>query len=406
VWCGVVRRGVELSGVELSGVELSGGARENGLEKKMWKKTVRHCTPLIARCLCAWLGVLTPWFSARAATQVDLTLVADPDTRFFDLLSGAFAQIVPVPPVSSAGTHEDGYFSIPDEPDYPIPYEDYNSRTFDFASFHPVLFFPVGDGTPDEFPHERHFQSDYAVTYQAHDGIPLIGVGVESAQIVAAELDFWHDFANGDLLGVVGYETRIAAVGGAVHFRDGQVEGFDATIDLSFSYDFSLWGGSTEVEFPGTLTLDGRRWTLFADGIYDPPEFGLDNPVRAIWDGHGYLAGLYESGVSGDFNNDGVVDVADYSVWRDSLGAREGTLPNDPAGGDITVAQYEAWRNNFGATQSPNLVSANTSVPEPTSIGLLAFFAAACLQRSPQGLSGAPAKAQGIPHRLHCRGGV
>lgn len=70
------------------------------------------------------------------------------------------------------------------------------------------------------------------------------------------------------------------------------------------------------------------------------------------------------TGLSGDFNNDGVVDAADYTEWRDNLGAPEGTLPNDFDGGVIGAAQYSTWASQFGATAS----SSASAVPEPVSL--------------------------------------
>lgn len=52
----------------------------------------------------------------------------------------------------------------------------------------------------------------------------------------------------------------------------------------------------------------------------------------------------------GDYNGDGTVDAADYTVWRNNLGAPEGTLPNDPNGGVIGSAQYATWKANFGSS--------------------------------------------------------
>ena len=54
----------------------------------------------------------------------------------------------------------------------------------------------------------------------------------------------------------------------------------------------------------------------------------------------------------GDYNNDGEVNLADYTVWRNNLGAPEGTLPNDPNSGAIGVDQYNTWHSNFGMTGS------------------------------------------------------
>jgi hypothetical protein len=63
----------------------------------------------------------------------------------------------------------------------------------------------------------------------------------------------------------------------------------------------------------------------------------------------------------GDFNADGVVDAADYSVWRDALGQFV-DLPNDATPGLVSPSDYADWAANYGAT----LATALSAVPEPT----------------------------------------
>ncbi len=88
-----------------------------------------------------------------------------------------------------------------------------------------------------------------------------------------------------------------------------------------------------------------------------------------------------EATLPGDFNADGVVDAADYTVWRDSLGQFT-ELPNDRTPGLVSVLDYADWAANYGAT----LASAATAVPEPTAT-LSAVFATAVagmLRRRPR----------------------
>jgi hypothetical protein len=90
------------------------------------------------------------------------------------------------------------------------------------------------------------------------------------------------------------------------------------------------------------------------------------------------------SGLAGDFNNDGAVDAADYTVWRDSLGAAAGSLLNDSLGTPIGVAQYETWRANFGTSLASLALDAPAAVPEPTALvaaGLLLILAAVRTRR-------------------------
>lgn len=68
----------------------------------------------------------------------------------------------------------------------------------------------------------------------------------------------------------------------------------------------------------------------------------------------------------GDYNGDGVVNLADYSVWRDSLGSESDLVADGSGNRLIDAADYEVWKDNFGAriatiaaSQGPN------SVPEP-----------------------------------------
>jgi hypothetical protein len=55
----------------------------------------------------------------------------------------------------------------------------------------------------------------------------------------------------------------------------------------------------------------------------------------------------------GDYNEDGTVDAADYTAWRDTLG-RSGLTPYSEAdgngSGNIDAADYEIWSSNFGAS--------------------------------------------------------
>lgn len=88
---------------------------------------------------------------------------------------------------------------------------------------------------------------------------------------------------------------------------------------------------------------------------------------------------LVLSALSGDYNNDGVVDVADYTVWRDNLGAAAGSLHNDFAGGVIGSAQYDAWVANFGAT----LPGAASAIPEPATFVMLAYLVGLFLSGRP-----------------------
>jgi hypothetical protein len=83
---------------------------------------------------------------------------------------------------------------------------------------------------------------------------------------------------------------------------------------------------------------------------------------------------------AGDYNEDGIVDAADYTVWRDKLGQPAGALPNDADGGVIDFDQYNTWRTNYGSGAVLSPVGAVTT-PEPSSVTLSAVVLLASFTR-------------------------
>ena len=86
---------------------------------------------------------------------------------------------------------------------------------------------------------------------------------------------------------------------------------------------------------------------------------------------------VVSAGITGDYNNNGIVDAADYVVWRNVQGTST-VLPNDPTGGTIGPAQYATWRSHFGQTAGSGAGSTNitnAAVPEPASAALLLIAA-------------------------------
>lgn len=65
----------------------------------------------------------------------------------------------------------------------------------------------------------------------------------------------------------------------------------------------------------------------------------------------------------GDYNDDGAVDAADYTVWRDNIGAP--SLPNDGGLGTVRDAHYYLWKTQFGASSGSGSGNAVGAIPEP-----------------------------------------
>jgi hypothetical protein len=89
--------------------------------------------------------------------------------------------------------------------------------------------------------------------------------------------------------------------------------------------------------------------------------------------------------VAGDYNGNGIVDAADYVVWRNTLGSTSDLRANgDNTGASANVvdqADYTFWRAHFGNSGSGSGLVLSGQVPEPGSIALgvlgvagIAFF--------------------------------
>jgi len=80
-------------------------------------------------------------------------------------------------------------------------------------------------------------------------------------------------------------------------------------------------------------------------------------------------------GLTGDYNDNGFVDAADYTVWREAMTAGATTLLHRDLAiaGAVGEADFLAWRAHFGESLGPGggQGSAAAAVPEPASLQLL-----------------------------------
>jgi hypothetical protein len=83
----------------------------------------------------------------------------------------------------------------------------------------------------------------------------------------------------------------------------------------------------------------------------------------------------------GDFNNNGVVDAADYATWRNA--SPTDTLFNDDTPGVVDSSDYADWRANFGKTGSASSAALGpVAVPEPTGVLLIIAILASSMVRN------------------------
>jgi len=125
---------------------------------------------------------------------------------------------------------------------------------------------------------------------------------------------------------------------------------------------------------------------------FNPSVFGEANNGDLTFDfgiaREGSLPGsvVYLDFLPGDFDGSFTVDAADYTVWRDNLGATGGagltadhSGPNGHPDGVVDSHDFAAWQANFG-TFLPQL-RVSTTVPEPAAWILLAGTLVGCTMR-------------------------
>ena len=133
---------------------------------------------------------------------------------------------------------------------------------------------------------------------------------------------------------------------------------------------------------PGSLrnlsTLFNRLTALGTSNLEGVTAFGEDHAGNLYF---AELGGeLYKivgpiAGAAGDYNRDGVVDTADYVVWRDMAGQQVSFYTGADGNGDgkVDADDYDVWARNFGTILSASGFGSSLPVPEPGSVGCLAL---------------------------------
>lgn len=133
-----------------------------------------------------------------------------------------------------------------------------------------------------------------------------------------------------------------------------------------WTYAFSMDYDSRHTEYEvgladhdsgsGTFINDNGVWKLLGVNLYvEPSGPGLDmNYAASLPDYYDWITANVSWAIPGDYNGDGCVDLADYTVWADSYGMTGEGLAAD-GNGDLQVdlADYTVWADHYGFESRP-----------------------------------------------------
>ena len=176
----------------------------------------------------------------------------------------------------------------------------------------------------------------------------------------------------------------------AVSFSGDVVFGPEATLQIELGG--AAPGEYDQIQVAGELTLGGALELSLIDGFtpsagqtFDILNWGsLTGAFSSVvvpsqdgltWDTSQLSTGMISvavTGLPGDYNQNGVVDAADYTVWRDTLGSSTNLTADGDGSNTIDAGDRTVWQANFGATLGSGANEA-AAVPEPAPLVLLAL---------------------------------
>ncbi|WP_425395737.1 PEP-CTERM sorting domain-containing protein [Aeoliella sp.] len=175
---------------------------------------------------------------------------------------------------------------------------------------------------------------------------------------------------------IAGGLIETTAFDGSIHKHPAyRLETLDATTPDAGVYLLSMQLRMDGLETSDPIFLAMRTATLGSDALIAAQTWITDNIDMLT----------SPPMLAGDYNGDGLVNLADYTVWRNTLGSTTDLSANgDNTGaseGVIDAADYAVWKTNYGQSLAPAAMVAAGAVPEPATVALLLVgLAAASIQ--------------------------
>ncbi len=133
-------------------------------------------------------------------------------------------------------------------------------------------------------------------------------------------------------------------------------------------------GGDLSVSLLDGFDPESGSWVIATASSFTG-NFESVTPGFAVSRQGGELMLSVVAGLPGDYNDDGIVNLADYTVWRDNLGGsfdlNGNGVETGESAGVVDAADYNYWRSHYGSSLASLANSEANVVPEPASLLLL-----------------------------------
>lgn len=142
----------------------------------------------------------------------------------------------------------------------------------------------------------------------------------------------------------------------------------------------------------GNFAADEFMWDLTVESSTSFNPVITDLGLKSLYEGNFTVSNVWlgtaadffalPSTAMGDFDGDGVVNLSDYALWRNSLGTTGDLLAADANGnGTVDAGDYAIWKQNFGTTTATPGALGAAPVPEPRAMLLVMLGVAALFVR-------------------------
>lgn len=216
--------------------------------------------------------------------------------------------------------------------------------------------------------------------------------GAQRVLVTAAHVQVFGggsmDLGEADLMFDEGHTLEMSGDDSLVQMDGDLVLGASSTIDLTFDAyppdaalisvgcdeacdgdSEALLAGTLRVGFnPGQIPQLGVAFPIIRstgfNGAFATVDVEPPSPAQAwelVTQDDTLWLTLVEDDAGGDYNGDGVVDAADYAVWRDTVGSQTSLAADGDGDGQVDAGDYHLWRESYLAATAETASTA----PEP-----------------------------------------